>query len=439
MITRSVLLLTVFLSLLSAEKYTLENLCKKGLDSNPKIKSFAHKVSASNSLYDQSIDNYKPHFTIDAQLGQQDYILGNTVTIQEQSFNGRSYQYQFLLKQPIYRANFLKTITDAEEKIILSKLIEKDEKAKFITQILQSSFELIKTRKNIHILSQKEKILEKAYKNIEKKYKLKLASKVEQYQSLSMLKQSHSDLVVATQTYNQIYFNLKTLTKLDNVENYTKGLKFNINAIKNTFKKENTSHLESEYTQNTRVKLERQTVEISKVQIDLRASEGQPNVDLVVSYGDAGGTLDATVRQNDSRAMLALNFPLYQGGRVTDRVEEARYLFLAAQESANDIEMSIKISLEKKIQDILSGIESFDAEKVAVEASKKYFDAAMASYRNGVGSLTDAYLAEADYYDNRLRLIDAESSIFIALAEIYYYSGIADLKDVKNLQKKYFR
>jgi len=437
MLTRFILISTLFLSLISAEKFTLEKLCKKGIDSNPKIKSFAYKVSASNSFYDQSIDQYKPHFNIDGQYGKQKYTLESTNTVQD--FNGVTHQYQFTLNQPIYRAKFLEAITDAEERITLSKLIEEDEKAKLTTQILQSSFELIRLRETIQILSQKEKILEKAYKNIEKKHKLKLASRVDQYQSLSMLKQSNSDLVIARQTYNHMSFNLKMLTKLDNVEKYIKTLEFNIEAIKQAFKKVNISHLKSQYIQNTRVKLERQTVKIAKVQIDLRASERHPNIDLVVSYGDSGGTLDATVRQDDSRAMLTLNFPLYQGGYVSDRVEEARYLSLSAEESAENVEMSVKISLEKKIQDIRSGIESVDAEMIAVQASKKYFDAATVSYQNGLGSLTDAYLAEADYHDNRLRSIKAQTALFTALAEIYYYSGIADIKHIQTLQKKYFR
>jgi outer membrane protein len=187
------------------------------------------------------------------------------------------------------------------------------------------------------------------------------------------------------------------------------------------------------------VKLERQTVKISKVQIDLRGSERYPSVDAVVSYGDTGGTLDATVRQNDSRAMITVKFPFYQGGYVTDRVEEARYLVLSAQSNAEDIEMNIKISLEKAIQDIRSGLESVDAESVAVKASGKYFEAATESYRSGLGSLTDAYLAEADYHDNRLRLNNAESRIFNSLAEIYYLSGTSDYQHVKKLQKKFFK
>jgi len=435
--TKFLLILSVFLSLLSAEKYSLEKLCQKGIENNPKIKSFAYKVSASNSFYNQSIDRIKPHFSIDGQVGQQEYSLKSGNSLQD--FKGISHQYQFSLKQPVYRAKLLSAVTDAKEKIVLSKLLEDDEKAKLITQILQSSFELIKLKKTINILEQKEKILQKAYVNIEKKHALKLASKVEQYQALSMLKQSQSDLVIAGQTYDHILFNLKLLTKLKNVEKYIKTLKFNMNSIQKTFKKVNISNLKSKYNKNTRVKLERQTVKIAKVQIDYRAKERYPNLDLVVSYGDSGGTIDTTVRQNDSRAMLTLNFPLYQGGYVTDRVEEARFLALSAQESAENVEMSIKISLEKKIQDIRSGIESVNAENIAVKASKKYFEAATESYKNGLGSLTDAYLAEADYHDNRLRLIAVETNIFSSLAEIYYYSGLSDIKHVQNLQKKYFR
>lgn len=435
--TRLILLLIFSFSILSAEKFTLSKLCQKGIEQNPRIKSFSYKTAASNSYYDQSIDQYKPHVSIDGQVGQQRYTLGNDEV--NQKYDGISRQYSVSVKQSIYRATLLAAMTDAKENIVLSELILEDEKAKLITQILQSAFELVKLQKTIHILTQKENLLEKAYKNIEKKHALKLASKVDRYQSLSMLKKSQSDLAIAHQTYGHMRFNLKLLTKIDDVEKYVKTLKFNISAVKEAYKKVNIPALKSKYKQNTRVKLETQTVKIAKGQIELRGTERYPNVDAVVSYGDSGGTLDATVRQNDSRAMITLNFPIYQGGYVTDRVEEARYLALSAQSNAEDIQMNIKISLEKSIQDIRSGLESVAAESVAVQASKKYFDVAAESYRNGLGSLTDAYLAEADYHDNRLRLNNAESKIFNSLAEIYYYSGVSDYMQVKKLQNKYFK
>ncbi len=435
--TRFIAVFLLFFSVLSAQQYTLEALCQKGIKNNPNIRSFAYKTSASNSYYNQSVDQYKPHFNISGQLAQQNYTLSYSTG--DQKYQGLSHQYQFTLNQPVYRPTLLYAMDDAKKRQLLARLMEEDEKAKLVTQILQNTFELIRLKKNIQILTQKSELLQKAYTNLKEKHALKLASKVDVYQSLSMLKQSHSDLAIAKQTYNQVLFNLRMLTKTENVEKYIENLDFNMSAVKKAFGKLNLRSLKSQYIHNTRVKLEEQTARIAEGQIDMRNSERYPQVDAVLSYGDSGGTIDTTVRQNDSRAMLTLNFPIYQGGYVDDRVEEARYLALAAKSSAEDILINIKISLEKSIQDIRSGIESFNADMVAVQAAKKYFDATITSYRNGMGSLTDAYLAEADYHDYRLRLINTESNIFRSLAEIYYYSGLANFKYVKKLQKKYLK
>jgi outer membrane protein len=437
MLTRLTAFFILLFTVVNAQQYTLETLCKKGIENNSNIKSFAYKTSASNSYYKQSVDQYKPHFNISGQLAQQNYTL--SYSYGDEKYHGLSHQYQFSLNQPVYRPTLLYAMDDAKKRILLAHLMEEDEKAKLITRILQNTFELIRLKKNVQILTQKSKLLEKAYKNLQEKHALKLASKVDVYQSLSMLKQSHSDLAIAKQTYHQLLFNLRMLTKIENVEKYIENLDFNMPAVKKAFGKLNIRSVKSQYIHNTRVKLEEQTAKIAQGQIDMRNSERYPQVDAVFSYGDSGGTIDTTVRQNDSRAMLTLNFPIYQGGYVDDRVEEARYLALSAKSTAEDLMINIKISLEKSIQDIRSGIESFNADTVAVQASKKYFDATITSYKNGMGSLTDAYLAEADYHDNRLRLVNTQSNIFSSLAEIYYYSGLANFKYIKKLQKKYLR
>ncbi len=424
-------------SFLYASSSSLAVLCEKGIKNNPKIKSLSYRSSASKSYYDQSIDQYKPHLNISGQVNQQNYIL--TYPSGQQHLNGLSHQYQFSLTQPVYRAKLLNMMDDAKARITLAKLIEKDEKAKLITLILQNSFELVKLKKNIQILRQKKLLLAKALENIEEKHKLKLASKVERYQALAMLKQSKSDLVIAMKSYEQMLFNLRMLTKLDNVEQYTKSLNFNISAVQKAYRKADLRTLKKKYHNNTRIKLEQQTVKIAKLQIPIRNSGRAPNIDMVASYGDSGGTIDATIRQNDSRVMLTLNFPIYQGGYVDDSVEEARFLLLSAQSAAEDVEANIEISLEKRISDIQSGLESVRAEISAVEASKKYFDAAIDAYKNGMNSLTDAYLAEADYHDNRLRLVNAEANVFQALAEIYYYTGQTNYMQIKKLQKKYLK
>jgi outer membrane protein len=416
-----------------AGDYSLAKLCEKGLKNDPKIRGMKHRGAASHSYYNQSIDQYKPHFNISGQYGMQNYDLGLT------NYKGSSYNYQFTLKQPLYRAKLLEAIKDASAREVLSKLQTEDEKARLITQILQVSIELTRQRKEIDVLEKKVKLLDKAYENIKKKHRVKLVSGADAFQSQAMLQQAKSELIRAKQAYDYNLYNLRLLTKYKDVEKYIKTLRFNVNGVEKAFRKANLAQIKREIENNTRIKLDTQSVKIAKLQMGLRNSERAPDFDAVLSYGDAGGTLDYATRQNESKAMLTLNFPIYQGGYVDDRVEEAKYLYMAAREDADNSLLNIKISLEKALENIKSGIESTKAQKVAVSASKKYFDGTIQSYKNGVASLTDAYLAEADYRDNQLKLIQSEANIFTSLAELYYYIGRTDYKDIKKMQEKFLK
>lgn len=70
---KSILLLLLSFSFLHAKSGSLVKLCEYGIKNNPKIKSYAHRASASHSAYDQSVDQYKPHFDISGQYGTQNY------------------------------------------------------------------------------------------------------------------------------------------------------------------------------------------------------------------------------------------------------------------------------------------------------------------------------------------------------------------------------
>jgi len=427
----------VLMSFLDAKAYALSDLCKKGLHNNPRIKSYAYRTSASHSFKDQSIDQYKPHFDIGGQYGHQKYHYERTTGNDE--YNGNVYNYQFSLKQPIYRAELLHLITDARAKEKIALLQEEDEKAKLVTQILQASVESLRQKKVISILQKKVALLQKAYDNINKKYAVKLASSAEKYQSLSMLEQAKSELVKSKQTYEYNLYNLRLLTKYTNVEPYIARLNFNVSAIQHAYKKVKRSRIQRSIHNNTRIRYEEQMVKIAKIQIDLRNSKRSPQLDAVFSYGDNGGAIDVVTRRDESRAMLTLSLPLYQGGYVDDSVQEAKYLYMAAQQEFEDTRMNIKISMDKALQNIKGGIESVIAQRASVNASKKYFEGALKSYQNGVVSLTDAYLAEADYRDNQLRLVHSEADIYLSLLEIYYYGGKVSLNDIQEIQKKYFK
>jgi len=433
-----VIVLSVLLfSSLYAKSDSFLKLCQYGIRNNPGIKSYAHKIAASHSAYNQSVDQYMPHFDMSGQYGIQNYSYESSIGTTP--YQGLSYNYQLRLTQPVYRAQLLHMMTDAKAKETLTKLQEKDEKAKLITQILQASVEVIRQRKIIEILEKKTALLEKAYETIIDRYTAKLATSTDKSQSLAKLERSRGELVKARQIYSYNLYNLRLLTKYEHVEKYIATLSFNIPAVRKAFRKANFKRIKNSIYHNTRIMLDEQSTQIAKIQIGLRNSERSPKLDAVMSYGDAGGTIDYVTRRNDSRAMLQLSFPLYQGGYVDDRVKEAKFLYMAALEDTDNTRLNIKISMEKALHDIKGGLASVSAQCSAVDASKKYFEGTIENYKNGMQSLTDVYLAESDYYDNRLSLINNESDVLSSIMLMYYYSGRANLKNVQTIQTKYFK
>jgi len=415
----------------------LSQLCQKGLKNNPKIKSYRHKTSASHSYYKQSIDQYKPHLSISGQYGYQRYNLGTDRD--KQLYDGATYDYTFALTQPIYRPKLIHSIKDADARKQLAHIEQKDQEARLVTQILQASIEVLRDKKIINILEKKTALLQKAYDNIHKKYKAKLATNSDLFQAKAMLHQSRSELIQSKQKYDYDKYNLKLITKVKNVDRYINHIDFNIKALNQIKKKADITKFKKLIDRNTQVKYYKKLIDIAKIQIDIRGSERMPNIDAVVSYGDAGGSLDAVTRHDSSRAMLTLSFPIYQGGYVTDRVEEAKFLLLSSIEEFNNLKQNISISIEKAISNIKSGIETIQAQKVALNASKQYFESSIQSYKNGMASLTDAYLAESDYRDNQIKLTNMQADLYLSISEVYYYAGMSQVDNIKRLEKRYFK
>jgi len=187
---------------------------------------------------------------------------------------------------------------------------------------------------------------------------------------------------------------------------------------------------------NTQMSLSKLYLEIARNEVDSRKVERYPTLDLKLSYSDTD-TTDSITRRNDIRAMLELSFPIYQGGYVSDRVNEALELYNASKEDLKNTKIESTISLEKYWQQIMSGLQTYLAKESAQTAAKIYFKTARNAYEQGVQSLTDAYLAEADYYDAQVQVINSAAELLNAILNIYYVTGSATCNKIEEFEKNY--
>ena len=115
--------------------------------------------------------------------------------------------------------------------------------------------------------------------------------------------------------------------------------------------------------------------------------------------------------------------PIYDGG-VRGALHKQSQNRL---DSANAI---LRQTCEQSVREIVvadnalrTSLSALDADHAWVHAAETTFDAALTSYRSGVGSVTVATLAESNLLDARIAEVDAYSAVQISAATLAFATG----------------
>jgi len=135
-----------------------------------------------------------------------------------------------------------------------------------------------------------------------------------------------------------------------------------------------------------------------------------PTVSLVGNYGMR---MDGREDNDDVGTIgVGATIPLFEGGRVTAKIQEERAVLAAAQERLRKLELQIRQDVETAVLDIRAGSERVRAIEKSVEQARESLRIEREKYDLGMGSITD--------------VLDAQSAFL--QAETTYYKALADFR-----------
>ena len=115
--------------------------------------------------------------------------------------------------------------------------------------------------------------------------------------------------------------------------------------------------------------------------------------------------------------------PIYDGG-----VRSA--LHKQSQNRVDSANARLRQTCEQSVREIVvadnalrTSLSALDADHALVEAAETTFDAALTSYRSGMGSTTVATLAESSLLDAHIAEVDAYSAVQISAATLAFATG----------------
>ena len=131
-----------------------------------------------------------------------------------------------------------------------------------------------------------------------------------------------------------------------------------------------------------------------------------------------------SIHQNGATALVGATMPLYDGGSRAAMLEQARDRVDKAETSLTQIKNEAARQIVQARNTLRTSLSAYHAATALAAAAQITFNSALTAYRNGVGSITDATLAERQLLLAKNASTDAYSTALSAAATLVLAAGV---------------
>jgi outer membrane protein len=136
-----------------------------------------------------------------------------------------------------------------------------------------------------------------------------------------------------------------------------------------------------------------------------------------------GNQLGTSLRETSTTALVGATMPLYDGGVRAALLEQARDKVDKANTTLTQIQNEATRQIIVAKNTLLTSLSAYSASTALAAAAQTTFNAALAAYRNGVGSISDVTIAERQLLAAKNAATDAYSTALSAAATLALAAG----------------
>ncbi|HEX5330358.1 TolC family protein [Sulfuricurvum sp.] len=136
---------------------------------------------------------------------------------------------------------------------------------------------------------------------------------------------------------------------------------------------------------------------IAEQEIDLRASEHYPKIDLSLSRSE-NDTNDRAMYKTDNRAYVQISIPLYQGGQTNARINEAKRIYASSLEKEWQTRQEITYHIDELTQQLDLNLQNLNVLQTARTSAQLNLSAVEMAQKAGLKSQIDLLEARTKLY-----------------------------------------
>jgi len=415
-------------SLLAQEDtLTLSEAYSLALKNESKTRGAAFKAEASAEGVYQARSRLLPQIQYAYSKGKTEYESQyyRTTTKEMYTYN------QISLVQPLFHADYWFGASQAYMRRDGGAIEYKRQSELLGIDLAKTYFNYLKTKREEALAGWQMEQYESKYKQLDKMLSMGLSNKIDMLEAKIRFDKTKAEWLSWQKQLGVAKYALEKMIG----EPIDKKRLLEPERINLTTLAADRAEWEQKLTQNNDVRLAKTYLKIAEKEIDIRAADHYPRVDMRVSYTKTD-TQDISAHKYDKSFFIDIKIPIYQGGYVSSRVAEAKLLARAAKE---DLDAATKES-KLKFEDLWSrrdlSIQSVDLFKEHEKAAELYVVSMEKAHKAGLKSVVDVLEAKAKLYGAKRDLINATYDLINNQLELLNATGELNSAKIKELEDR---
>ena len=406
--------LLLFALSLQADRLTLQESIEKTLHNHPDLKAFALQVKQSHTGYKSARSDYLPQVNLSAVYNPtQTYAL--PVNGKFQTVNDTYWSAGVSLKQKIWDFSKTRFAIDASKKEEdIAKLSLEDLKA-LIASKVKSLYELMVVQSEaIKVREADLHVKEAYYAQAKALFEQGLKTEADTSRFLSAVYAAKDNLSIAKASYEKARNSLSLYmgeTIPNDVDLQNSVIKKEFNFHKNTQKEILNA--------NNTLKIYEQNIEKNMLLHKSSKASHYGSLDLLASYNRVG-----SLNLYDTQLVgVALNIPLYAGGKLDAQAQNAQIAMQIATEQKASKILALKEEIGNLILDIKRYNATIAAKKAQLVSAKKTKRVLDGRYKEGLATYIEVLDANSLVLVAKLGLLEAYYAKTLSIDRIDYLRG----------------
>ncbi len=341
------LLLTIVIAIsnkviLAQQTLTLEQCRRLAIDRNNNLKAAEENINAAREIKKQGNTFSKP--VVDVTIAG--FYFGNPLnTVLPEYGVGPDLS----VKQILYSGGRIRLNKESATKGLE---IQEEQKQFTTSEVLYQTevgyWEIVLAGEQIKLAEQNRKQLDSLYTDLDNRYKAGiiykndvLHAKVEQYQNELRLTQAHDALTLAKQ-------------RLAQITGLAEGTDFVIaDSVAGTFNTlENSGDIQTTFTRRSELQILQKSIESEKIAEELLKAALRPSLNLGLDGLAALGKQGINPSNNSNfiasyYGVVNLNFPLFDGGRKRQKIQEQQYRIAAEEYQLKERQEQVSLEVQQ--------------------------------------------------------------------------------------------